>query len=126
MYFQLKRENKLKWKENGNWIWNAGAIYNKQDFFYPFWGNFSKTIKIICLRWKLVPKLIQICWIRQWFSFVLFWTGNTFLVKFGPKMENWLIKMKFGTLTNSNMLNSMVMPKFSRWCSGPKNKNCLR
>ena len=32
-----------------------------------------------------------------------------FLGKFGPKNQNYQFKLKFGTYTNSNMQNSMVM-----------------
>ena len=31
------------------------------------------------------------------------------LTKFGPKIQNYLFKVKFGTWTNSNMPNSMMM-----------------
>ena len=36
-----------------------------------------------------------------------------FLGKFGPKNQNYQLMLKFGTLTNSNMQNSMVMLFFS-------------
>ena len=40
----------------------------------------------------------------------LFWSENTlFLDKFGPKNHDCLFKMKLGFLTNSNMLNLMMM-----------------
>ena len=32
-----------------------------------------------------------------------------FLEKFGPKIQNCLFKVKFGTQTNLNMQNSLVM-----------------
>ena len=35
----------------------------------------------------------------------LFWFGGTF----GPKNQNYRLKLKFGTLPNWNMLNSMVI-----------------
>ena len=37
----------------------------------------------------------------------------SFLGKFGPKNQNYQFKLKFGTDTNSNMQNSMVMFTFS-------------
>ena len=37
----------------------------------------------------------------------------SFLGKFGPKNQNYQLKLKFGTYTNSNMQNSMVMFTFS-------------
>ena len=36
-----------------------------------------------------------------------------FLGKFGPENQNCQLKLKFGTKTNSNMQNSMVMFAFS-------------
>ena len=36
-----------------------------------------------------------------------------FLGKFGPKSQNYQFMLKFGTYTNSNMQNSMVMFTFS-------------
>ena len=39
----------------------------------------------------------------------MFSTGNNFLSKFRPKIQNCLFKVKFGTKTNSNIQNSMVM-----------------
>ena len=36
-----------------------------------------------------------------------------FLGKFGPKIQNYQFKLKFGTKTNSNMQNSMAMFTFS-------------
>ena len=35
-----------------------------------------------------------------------------FLDKFGPKIQNWLFKVKFGTQTNLNRQNLMVMFTF--------------
>ena len=43
------------------------------------------------------------------FSFANFWSEILFLGKFGPKSQNYQLKLKFGTYTNSNMQNSMVM-----------------
>ena len=34
---------------------------------------------------------------------------TSFLGKFGPKNENFQFQLKFDTLSNSNMKNSMVM-----------------
>ena len=41
--------------------------------------------------------------------FFFFWVEIPFLGKFGPKNHNCHFKLKFGTYTNSNMQNSMVM-----------------
>ena len=43
--------------------------------------------------------------------FVLDWK-YPFLGKFGPKIQNCLFKVKYGTLTNSNMQNQMVIFTF--------------
>ena len=43
------------------------------------------------------------------FFFFFFWVEIPFLGKFGPKNHNCHFKLKFGTYTNSNMQNSMVM-----------------
>ena len=42
-----------------------------------------------------------------------FWSGIHFLGKFTPKNQNDQSKLKFGTYTNSNMQNSMVISTFS-------------
>ena len=54
-----------------------------------------------------------------------------FLGKFGPKSQNCQFKLKFGTCTNSNLQNSMVIVTFSLWPEipylgkfGPENQNC--
>ena len=47
------------------------------------------------------------------FTFFCFWVQIPFLGKFGPKDQNYQFKLKFGTGTNSNMENSMVMFIFS-------------
>ena len=39
-------------------------------------------------------------------------TRTNFLDKFDPKSQNCQLKLKFGTKTNSNMLNSMMMFTF--------------
>ena len=38
---------------------------------------------------------------------------QSFLGKFGPKIQNCLFKVKFDTKTNSHMQNSMVVSIFS-------------
>ena len=43
------------------------------------------------------------------FTFLVFESKYPFLGKFGPKSQNYQLKLKFGTYTNSNMQNSMVM-----------------
>ena len=58
---------------------------------------------------NLVPRLIRICRIQWCYSLFCFWVEIPFLGKFGPKNQNCHFKLKFGTYTNSNMQNSMVM-----------------
>ena len=45
-------------------------------------------------------------------QFFRFQTKISFLGKFAPKIQNCLCKVKFGTQTNSNMQNSVVMFTF--------------
>ena len=99
---------------------------------YTSWADLVWKITIAYLRWNLIPRLIQICWI--WWSclYILLWTANTLLSKFILKNHICLFKIKFGTETTLNMLNSMVMfiVLFWTWntlfCKfGPKNRNYL-
>ena len=87
---------------------------------FPFWANLvKKKIKIVSLRWNLVPRLIRICRTQWWFSLFYaelngdFLTGITLFGKLGPKNQNCQFKLKFGTFTNSNMQNSIVLSTFS-------------
>ena len=68
---------------------------------YPFWTNLVQKIKIISWSWNLVP------------HFFCFWVEIPFLGKFGPKNQNYQLKLKFGTCTNSDIQNSMVIFTFS-------------
>ena len=83
------------------------------DWKYPFWANLVKAIKTVSVSRNLVLILIRIRRIQWWCSLFLFWLGIPFLRKLGPKNQNRQFKMKFGTLTNSNMQNSMVVFTFS-------------
>ena len=84
-------------------------VFNRK---YPFWANFVQKIKIVSLRWNLIPRLIRICRIQWWCSRFMFSAGNTFLGNFGPKNQNCQFKVKLDTYTNWNMQNSMVMFTF--------------
>ena len=81
----------------------------------------------------MVPRLIRIFRIQWWCSFSPFRPEVPFFGKFGPKRNQICqFKLIFGTSTNSNMQNSVVvfilcfrleisfLGKF-----GPKNKNYL-
>ena len=108
-----------------SWSWNLVArlirICIIQWCCSPFWflsGNdfleqiWSKKSKLSLYAQILVPTLIRICRTHWCDSLFCFWLEIPFLGKFGPKSQNSRFKLKFGTYTNSNMQNSMVMFKF--------------
>ena len=77
-------------KGKNTWLrWNLmlrlGQIWPVSDQKYTFQGKVGPKIIIVCFRWIMVPRLNGICWIRWLCSYNLFWTGNTFLGKFGLK-----------------------------------------
>ena len=78
---------------------------------YHFWANLVEKIKIVSLSWNLVPRLTWTCRI-QWWVLVLFSVLDQIFF-FAPKNQNCQFKLKFGTKTNLNMKNSMVMFVFS-------------
>ena len=84
-------------------------ICSALDMKYPFPANLTQEIKIFCLRWNLVPRLIQIYWIRWWCSHFFLGPKIPSLGKFSPKIQNGLLKVKFGIKTNSNLSNLMMM-----------------
>ena len=70
-----------------NWKYFAGQISWKYlDWKYQFDANLVQKIKIVCLSWNLVPRLIWICRIQWWVLFTLsfFWLGIPFWGKFYP------------------------------------------
>ena len=83
------------------------------DRKYSFWANLVQKSKIVSLSWNLVPRLTWICRIQWSFSFLFFFfffrPEILFLGKFGAKIQDCLLKVIFGTKTNSNMHNSMVV-----------------
>ena len=83
------------------------------DWKYHFWTNMVQKIKIVSLSWNLGPLLIRICTIQWLCSLFCFRPQTPFLGKFGPKSKSCQFKLKFGTWTNSNMQNSMVVFTFS-------------
>ena len=74
-----------------------------------FWKNLVQKIKIICSKRNLKSRLIRICRIQRYCSVYLFQGGKLFLGKFGPKNQNCQFKLKFGTQTNLNMQDSVIM-----------------
>ena len=79
------------------------------EWKYPFWANLVQKVKIISWSWNLVARLIWICRIQWCCSLFLFLSGNTLFGQIWSKNQNCHFKLKFGTYSNSNMQNSMVM-----------------
>ena len=90
----------------------AMFIFSAFRWDYPFWANLVQLIKIVRLSWNLVPRLIRICKINVMVHLIYFRLKIPFFGKFGPKYQNCQFILKFGTWTNSNMQNSMVMFTF--------------
>ena len=82
------------------------------DWKYPFWANLVQKVKIISWSWNLVARLIRIWRIQWWCSFFLFLIGNTLFGQIWSKKSNYQLKLKFGSQTNSNMQNSMMLFTF--------------
>ena len=61
----------------------------------------------------MLPRLFRISWNRWWRSFFCFKREMTFLGKFRQKNQNCSCNLKFGSESNSNIPNSMVMLTFS-------------
>ena len=91
-----------------------------QIYRIPWWCSrflFSTgETKIVNLSWNLVPRLIWICRIMWKISDVYFFCfrpEKPFLGKSGQKNQNCQFKLKFGSKTNLNMWNSLIMFTFS-------------
>ena len=67
----------------------------------------------LSLTWNFVLRLIQICRIQWWCSLFCLWLEIPFLVKCGPKNQNFQFKLKFGAKNSLNMQNSMMVFTFS-------------
>ena len=85
------------------------------EWKYPFSTNLVQKIKIFTLSWNLVPTLIRACRIQWWCSFFSFWSEIIFWDKFSPNSKNYQLRLKYGTYTNSNMQNSMMLFTFFEW-----------
>ena len=83
------------------------------DWNSPFWTNLVQKIKILSLTWSLLLRLIRICRMQWWYLLFVFKPETPFLGKLDPINQNCQFKPKFGTKTNSNMQNSMVVFTFS-------------
>ena len=55
-------------------IWSSVVMLSLFLFFndIPFYGKFVSKIKIVCWSWNLERRLIWLCKIRCWCSFILF------------------------------------------------------
>ena len=93
------------------------CIISVFERIYSFWLTSVQKIKSVSISWNLVPRLIWICriqWCRLLFSV---FDKIHFLGKLGPKIQSSLFKVKYGTASNSNKQNSMVIFTF---CFGLK------
>ena len=84
------------------------------DRKYLFWTKLVPKIKIVSLSLNLVPKLIRICRVQWLYSLFHVRLEIPFLGKLFPKFKIVWLNSKFGTWTNSNIENSMLM--FSNSC----------
>ena len=116
--FGPKNQNslfKLKFRTYTNLnIQNSMVMFTFSAFDQKslFWVNLVQKITIVSLSWNLVPKLIQICRI-QCSPFLLLARNNPVGTNLVQKNQDCQFKLKFGTKTNWNMQNSMVVSSFS-------------
>ena len=64
------------------------------DGKYCFWVNFVPKLKIVCLKWNLVPNIAEF---KGDFHFFVWGWKYPFLGKLGPKNQNCQFKLKCGT-----------------------------
>ena len=84
------------------------------EWEYHFWENLVQKVKIVSLSWNLLLILIQICIeFNSEFTFSVFNQKYFFWTNLVQKNQNCQFKLKFGTYTNSNMHNSMLVLTFS-------------
>ena len=84
-------------------------IFSALDGKPLLWANLVEKIKVVSLSRNLVPRLIPASTIQWQCSLFLFQTGTTLFGQIGPKTQNCQLKLRFGTYTNSNMQNAMVV-----------------
>ena len=85
--------------------------------FHAVFGHFTQitpsSLKLTANGKPSVPRLIAIKRIQWWCLRCLMQTGNDLVRQiFFPKRKNCQFKQKFGTQTNLNMQNSMVLFTF--------------
>ena len=117
--FGPKNQNyqfKLKFGAQSNQNMQKSVViftFSVFDWKYPFWVNLIKKIKIVSLSSYLVPRSNLVPNLITQNSTVLFFFSFRaeipILDKFGPKNQNYQFKLKFGTQTNLNIQNSMVV-----------------
>ena len=56
-------------------------------FFLPFSVKFDQKNKIVCLRWSLVHRLFQICWIWEWFLLPVLYLKYLFWANLVQKLK---------------------------------------
>ena len=76
---------------------------------YPFWANLVQQIIIFLIGWSFIPGLIKIVEFGDDVYFVCLGPEIPFLGKFGPKIQNYLFKLKFGMKTISNLPDLVVL-----------------
>ena len=112
------------------WWYSFFSVLNEK---HRFWANLVGNIKIVNLNWNLVPTLINNLNMQnsmvvftfpvldQKPFFGLIWSTNSIMsvTAFGQiwakKGQSCQFQLKFGTKTNSNQQNSMVVFIFSVW-----------
>ena len=94
-------------KANACSPWTVCSVF---DWKYPFWVNLVQKLKNVSLSWNLVLRLIQIC---RMFTFFCFSLEIPFWANLVQKNQNCQFELKFGTYTNLNMKNLMVVFTFS-------------
>ena len=114
-----------------NIVSNEQGHIQKRNFLeYRFWANLVQKIKIVSLSWNLEPTLSWIYRIQLWCEQFLFWTRNIIFGKTWSQNSK-LFKVKFGTKTDLNMQNSLMMFtffafvwKYPFWLTSPQ-KNAI-
>ena len=86
------------------------TMFTFSIFNWKIWSKKSK-LSVLAKIWSL--HLLEYPEFNGGVRFLCFWPEISFLSKFGPKIQNCQFKLKFGTETNSNKQNSMVLFTFS-------------
>ena len=107
----------LSWNSVPRLIWIC-RIHWYCSLFLFLTGN-TLLGQILSLKLRFATWKFQIRRIRNLLTFFQFLPDILFLGKIVPKNQNYQFKLKFGTLTNSNMQKSLVMFFFSFWRETP-------